>query len=123
MPVSTIRYYERAGLVTPASRTDSNYRLYDADAIGRLRFIKAAQTAGFTLHNIRALLDLQDGVTSPCAEVRQLLKHRINEIEKTIDDLRDARDALRSLQGLCDDKDVNARCETLNRLYTTSANS
>jgi len=55
-PVSTIRFYERRGLLRPAGRSSGNYRLYGRGAGERLTFIRAAQAAGFELPEIKALL-------------------------------------------------------------------
>jgi len=50
--VETVRFYERQGLIPPPARSPAGYRLYDADAIARLRFIGRAKTLGFTLAEI-----------------------------------------------------------------------
>ena len=52
----TLRYYEREGLIAPTSKSRGGYRLYDGDAVRRVRFIKQAQHCGFTLTEIRGLL-------------------------------------------------------------------
>ena len=58
--IETIRYYEREGLIAPASRKPSGYRNYDpSDALSRLRFIKRAKELGFSLKEIRELLSLE----------------------------------------------------------------
>ena len=49
VPVSTVRYYEQRGLMEPDERTRSSYRIYSPEALRRLRFIRAAQSSGFTL--------------------------------------------------------------------------
>src|SRR6266542_5401936 len=56
---STVRYYERAGVLPQPGRTAANYRLYADDAVTRLRFIRRAQQLGFTLNEIKGLLDLR----------------------------------------------------------------
>lgn len=66
-----LRYYEREGLVTPASKTDSGYRLYGEDAVRRVRFIQHAQACGFTLAEIRELLHLRQSDSACCNDVRQ----------------------------------------------------
>ncbi len=65
VPVSTVRYYEKRGLLTPDQRTPSSYRLYGEESLQRLRFIRAAQTSGFTLEDIAMLLDLREGSLDP----------------------------------------------------------
>ena len=61
LPTSTVRYYERQGLLQPARRAENNYRVYRHDMLQRLRFIRAAQATGFTLDDVRTLLALCDG--------------------------------------------------------------
>jgi len=55
----TLRYYEQERLVKPAAKSESGYRLYERDALQRIRFIKQAQQCGFSLAEIRALLTLR----------------------------------------------------------------
>lgn len=66
-----LRYYEREGLLAPASKTDSGYRLYGEDAVRRVRFIQHAQACGFTLAEIRELLHLRQSDNACCNDVRQ----------------------------------------------------
>lgn len=65
-----LRYYEREGLLAPASKTDSGYRLYGEDAVRRVRFIQHAQACGFTLAEIRELLHLRQSEHACCNDVR-----------------------------------------------------
>ena len=60
VPVSTVRYYERRGLLAPEERSPSRYRLYGPAVLRRLRFIRAAQRSGFTLEDIRRILALRE---------------------------------------------------------------
>ena len=68
--IQTIRYYERRGLLPEPERTASNYRVYAADTVRRVRFIKRAQDLGFTLSEIKELLDLRASPRSCCEDVR-----------------------------------------------------
>ncbi|GCB05255.1 heavy metal-responsive transcriptional regulator [Ralstonia sp. SET104] len=65
-----LRYYEREGLLAPAAKTDSGYRLYGEDAVRRVRFIHHAQACGFTLAEIRDLLHLRQADMACCSDVR-----------------------------------------------------
>lgn len=85
---STLRYYERAGLLKPSDRTDGNYRFYDNKALERLRFIRAAKSAGFTLEDIISLIHFRDGNTAPCKEVQQLIEHRLDELSQRLRELQ-----------------------------------
>ena len=62
VPTSTVRYYERAKLLKPSARSPSNYRLYSARELERLRFIRAAQATGFTLDEAAPMLLLPLGL-------------------------------------------------------------
>lgn len=76
IPKTTIRFYEREGLLTPSSRSVGNYRLYSRAAAERLTFIGAAQAAGFELPAIRAVLFLETGQVS-CSEASQIVTSRL----------------------------------------------
>src|SRR3954468_18626077 len=80
----TIRYYERAGLLPPPSRTPSGYRAYDAVAVDRLRFIQGAPRLGLRLSDIRDLLAVRDTGTCPCEPAEDLLTRRLAEVDAEI---------------------------------------
>lgn len=92
LPISTLRYYEREGLLAPPERNGSGYRLYDEAAVERLAFIRSAQAVGFTLEDIRELLRLD--VSSSCEDVQKLLNCRLAEVETKLADLNRVRTAL-----------------------------
>jgi DNA-binding transcriptional MerR regulator len=77
----TIRYYERAGLLPPPSRSPSGYRAYDDGAIDRLHFIQGAQRLGLRLDDIRELLAVRDTGTCPCEPAEDLLRRRLAELD------------------------------------------
>lgn len=72
VPVSTIRYYERIGLLSPTARSDAGYRQYNEKAVDEVRFIRRAQALGFTLPEIAGLLGLSRTGIAPCDEVVRL---------------------------------------------------
>jgi DNA-binding transcriptional MerR regulator len=80
----TLRYYEREGLVDPASKGANGYRLYDRDAVRRIRFIKEAQHCGFTLTEIRTLLDLRARDAACCNDVRRVAIEKKLQLEAKI---------------------------------------
>lgn len=67
-----LRYYEKERLITPASRTAAGYRLYNDEAVRRIRFIKHAQHCGLTLSDIQKLLTLKQADNACCEDVRTL---------------------------------------------------
>jgi MerR family mercuric resistance operon transcriptional regulator len=96
--VETIRFYQRKGLLDEPAR-ESGIRRYGSEDLRRLRFIKQAQTAGFTLQEIKELLKLDAGEDRPRA--RELAQARIEALDKKIAELKQSRDALRRLAREC----------------------
>ena len=85
----TLRYYEEEGILSPTTRSGAGYRLYDAQAVEQLRFIRSAQAIGFTLDDIGTLLHLDaDNAKSCQAEVEGLLKQRLVEVNQRMKDLK-----------------------------------
>jgi len=99
--VETLRYYERRGLVAPRKRTASGYRLYDPEALRRLRFIRRAQALGFSLDEIAELLALSDRPAENAGEVKRLTQAKIDDIEARIRDLERVKAALQALEVRC----------------------
>ena len=92
---TTLRYYEREGLVKPTARSAAGYRLYDGEVAQRLRFIRSAQAIGFTLEDIGLLLELQRGDRRRCqSKVQTVLESRLKELNQKLKDLRRVRAAL-----------------------------
>lgn len=116
VPISTVRYYERAGLFAPTGRTRGNYRVYDEASIERLRFIRAARETGLTIQDIAALLDLRDGATVPCAEIQALIESRLMRVQDQLRDLDHVRSVLESSLALCRESAATDRCEVLEDL-------
>lgn len=115
--VETIRYYEREGLIAPASRKPSGYRNYDpTDALSRLHFIKRAKELGFSLKEIRELLLLNSNRKSKCEQVRVRAQSKVNSIEEKINDLTQMKKALSSLIECCRSELPSSDCPILDSL-------
>ena len=97
----TLRYYEREGLICPAARSASRYRLYEPDAVMRLRFIKHAQACGFTLTEIRELLALRTRPGACCGEVRVQALDKQRQLQTKIRTLKAMSAALGQLIADC----------------------
>ena len=108
--IETIRHYQRIGLLTEPEKPHGGYRCYSNDAIIRIRFIKRAQQAGFTLKEIATLLSL-DGAR--CADVRQVAEQKCRQIDQQIKDLTALRQALGTLVNDCQQTASSARCAIL----------
>lgn len=96
--IETIRFYQRRGLL-PTPTREGGIRRYGSDDLRRLRFIKQAQAAGFTLEQIKELLALDSGQDRQRA--RELALARIEDLDVRIAELKRARDALRRLSSEC----------------------
>lgn len=116
VPVSTVRYYEGRGLLEPEKRTASRYRLYGPSALHRLRFIRAAQSSGFTLADAGKLLELRDGNADPCGEVQELVGSRLDAIETELTRLKRVRGVLRETLTWCQKPRAKGCCAAVSRL-------
>ena len=83
VPTSTLRYYERSGLLRPSARSASNYRLYSNEDLEKLRFIRAAQASGFRLEDVTKLLR-----PASCGKVQGLIGERLDEVGQRMKELR-----------------------------------
>ena len=96
--VETVRFYQRKGLLETPSRA-GGIRRYGREDVRRLRFIRSAQRAGFTLEEIRELLVLDAGHDH--GRARELARSRITKLDERIAELEQARDSLRRLARQC----------------------
>lgn len=94
----TLRFYEEQRLLPNPERSPSGYRDYSSDVIGRLDFIHRGRAAGLTLAQIRQILDIRDQGDAPCAHVRDLLAHRLRDLDAQIAALTSLRETLAQLQ-------------------------
>lgn len=107
---STIRYYERIGLLPDPPRHPNGYRDYTPEAPARVQFIRAAQSAGLSLDEVAAILDLRDTGTAPCAHVTAALQSRVHRVDAQIAALQRHRRELRDILDRAATLDP-ARCE------------
>jgi len=105
----TIRFWEEAAILPLPARTAAGYRDYEPAVIDRLTFIRHAQSAGFTLDQIRRVLGIGDSGERPCEHVTQLINARLSEVEARIADQKAARSHLRVLARRAADQDP-AQC-------------
>lgn len=96
---STLRYYEREGLLKPTGRSDAGYRLYDPASVERLRFIRTAQGVGFALEDIKAMLAL-DARTS-CKKVQRVIEDRLAEVAGRVAELKSVERTLKAALKRC----------------------
>jgi Cu(I)-responsive transcriptional regulator len=113
--IETIRYYERTGLLPPPPRTGGNYRAYGAGHLARLSFVRRARSLGFSLEQVRALLDLAEQRERSCEAVDAIAREHLAEVERKLADLEALRRELASLIGQCRHGTV-AECRILEAL-------
>ena len=99
-----IRYYEKEGLLTPTTKTGAGYRLYNEDAVRRLRFIKQAQHCGFSLSEIRELLTLKNSDAACCKDVRSVAIAKKLQLAHKIKALQIMSQALTELITICNNE-------------------
>ena len=92
--IEALRFYEKQGLLGNPGRTSSGYRLYGPEILERLDFVKRAQVLGFTLSEIaRIIADKRSG-QSPCADVRAIVRHRLEELDERMKEMKRYRNEL-----------------------------
>lgn len=113
--IETIRYYERIGLM-PAPPRRGRYRSYGNEDVSRLGFVRRARELGFTLDEVRALLDLAAGGRASCAEVRDLAAGHLKDVRARIADLKRMERVLAGSVRACE-AGQNAGCPVIETLY------
>lgn len=104
LSANALRYYEREGLIRPAAKSGSGYRLYEEDTVARLRFIKEAQHCGFTLTEIAELLTLRARDSACCSDVRCLAVEKKLQLAAKIKAMQAMSKALDVLIADCPDQ-------------------
>ena len=113
--VETIRWYERVGLLPAPARSAGNYRTYGEAHLGRLSFIRRARDLGFSLDQIRTLLDLAEDRERSCDAVDVIAREHLDEVDRKIADLQALQRELASLIGQCRHGNV-AECRIIEAL-------
>lgn len=111
--LSTIRYYERRGLVQPLTRRSSGYREYNGEAVRRVRFIRHAQELGFTLNEVAELMALRMDVKGSCADVWRRAQRKVDDIGAKMISLNRMRSALEKLIESCSGEAPSSECPIL----------
>ncbi len=99
--IETIRYYERIGLLPAPHRTAANYRSYGEAHRARLSFVRHSRELGFTIEEIRSLLDLSDHPDRDCGEADRIATSHLVQVEAKIAQLEALRDELARIVGRC----------------------
>ncbi|MBI1981409.1 MAG: helix-turn-helix domain-containing protein [Methylocystis sp.] len=114
--IETIRYYEKIGVMPAPRRSANGYRLYGADHLKRLSFVRRSRELGFSLDEIRGLLRLVDGHAYTCAQVRQLTLDHLAEIRRKIADLKRLKRVMEEMAAQCSG-DRAPECPIIDALF------
>ncbi len=106
--VETVRYYENIKLLPKPKRRKSRYRVYDESDLARVKFIVRAKELGFTLKEIKELLELKIDSQAKCGDVKHLTEHKLKDIDNRIKDLRKIRSVLIKLIEQCINEEVSS---------------
>jgi MerR family mercuric resistance operon transcriptional regulator len=113
--LETIRYYETIGMLPHPPRSATGHREYDEEHVLRLRFIIRGRGLGFSIGQIRGLLQLVDGGTQTCAEVKGRTERHLLDVRSKISDLRRIEKVLADTAAKCSG-DAVPTCPVLNAL-------
>ncbi len=114
--VETLRFYERKGLLVEPPRRASGYREYPPDAVQRIRFIQRAKELGFTLREIKGLLELKVDPDTTCAVVKERAAEKIVGVKQKVSDLKKIERALSKLMNSCRENSPIDECPILKHL-------
>lgn len=105
--VETVRFYERKQLLKQPESQERGFRVYPEEYIVRIHFIKRSQELGFTLKEIKEILDLQNAADATCADVISKAEEKIKEIDEKLADLNQMKASLVKLGNCCDNKSAD----------------
>lgn len=114
--VETVRFYEKSGLIDEPPRTEAGYRQYPEDTASRVRFIRHAKELGFTLTEIKELLNLRLDPRTTCEDVRQVAEEKLRNVRAKIQSLQAIEMALGELIGACAVGGPDGECPILEAL-------
>jgi DNA-binding transcriptional MerR regulator len=123
VPSSTLRYYERIGLLRPTGRSEGNYRLYGEEALERLQLIRAAHAMGFALSAVAVLLNHRHSTSASCREVQALIEERLLEVESRMADLKHIQAVLQATFQRCRHTEQRGRCGILDTITVSRPQS
>ena len=113
--IETIRYYEREGLLLEPERRPSGYRQYDESTVERLEYIRRAKELGFTLAEIRELLELSFNAHAGCDHIRQRAEAKIADIEEKVRNLQQMKRSLGKIVERCRKKNSTEDCPLVHK--------
>ena len=112
----TVRYYEKRELIPKPDRRYSGYRIFTQRHIDQIKFIKRAQELGFTLSEIKELLELRMDEDTTCSEIRSEAQHKYEDVVEKIEDLKRIKETLVDLIDSCSGSGPTGDCPILGAL-------
>ena len=117
--IETIRYYEKIGLLPEPGRSEGGYRIYDQDHLKQLSFIRRSRELGFTIDEIRALLNLVDQKNYTCGDVKTITMEHIKSVRQKITDLKKLEKTLSTIASQCAG-DATPECPIIDALFDST---
>ncbi|HEY1560572.1 MAG TPA: helix-turn-helix domain-containing protein [Caulobacteraceae bacterium] len=114
--IETIRWYEKIGVMPKPPRSAGGYRLYSAEHLKRLTFIRRGRELGFSLDELRELIRLVDGHAFTCAQVKALMLEHVADIRRKIADLQRLARVMKDISSRCAGNDV-PECPIIDALF------
>lgn len=112
---ANIRYYEKEGLLVPGAREDNSYRLYSADDVHRLRFIRLCRAMDMSLDEVRTLLALDLRRKADCDAACEALDEHLHHVRTRLAELQALESDLLALRNSCDG--TAAHCHIIEALH------
>lgn len=118
--LETIRYFERVGILPEPARTQGGHRVYDESHVRTLSFVRRARSLGFTPDEVRTILDLGGPGKAPCAEVREIAAHHLEQVRSKTADLAEIERLLAETIEHCSGK-PEPECAVMEMIESPSA--
>lgn len=113
----TIRYFERIGMLPAPPRTEGGHRVYDERHVRTLGFVRSARRLGFTPGEVRAILELGGPGRAPCAEIRDIAAHHLEQVRAKIAELVELERLLTNTIEHCSGR-TDAECAVMDMIET-----
>tara|TARA_R110002049_G_scaffold188846_5_gene357297 strand:+ start:1496 stop:1939 length:444 start_codon:yes stop_codon:yes gene_type:complete len=114
--IDAIRFYESKGIIKPKSRTSKGYRIYDADVVKTIKFIKDSKELGFTLKEIKEFLDIKVKSSSQCTIVKSKIEKKVEDVKDKIKQLNKIKKILVKIEDHCCQESNSEKCHFLDFL-------
>lgn len=114
--IQTIRYYEKEGLLSPPSRSEGNFRLYDEKALKELEFVKHCRSLDIPLSDIKTLLALKNKPEESCSSINNLIANQLDLVNQRLKELKALKSELQIMNKACSSDNTVERCGIMKTL-------